>query len=581
MRWSHPVSITSIAAAVWLIASVVLTFIAGEFTGGITLVVGSIVVYFILAFTLRTDSAHDFYVAGRSIPAFVNGAATGAAWMSAASYISLAGVIALLGYDAMPFIIGWTLGFTLMAFTIAPFVRKSNTYTIPELLEKRAGGWGPVRSLAVIIIFLMYITYLTAQYVGIGVIFSRFLGLPATIAVFIGVFGSLAYIWISGWKGITWIQFLQFFVMITMYSAPVFVAAYYLEILPLPHLLYGDLIDQIQVKEASFGLPLWTEPFTKTVGGGRGPVNWMFFALVLMLGTMGLPHILIRFYTVKSVNTARLSVGWALLCISLLYTTATVYATIARHHFSNLWGEPIREVMNTPWIEKWSPTGLIKIVDRNSDGILQPHELIFHSDIVVVGMPDMFGMFWLIAPFVAVGGLAAALSTADGLLLTMSTAVARDVYSRFVNPRATDASEIAIIRILFIVVGFIGASLAYLALSDPKFAAYVVLLVGWAFVIAASTFTPVIILSIFWKRLNRYGMLAGMIAGLLISLPYIVMVGILKMPPIEFIGNSIGTISWGILGFLGNIIIAIIMSSLTKKEGIDVDRFVDSMRLPD
>lgn len=581
MNVKHPVNATLIAAIVWIILSVILVYTAGEFIGSMVLVIGSILVYLVLALALHSQSSHDFYVAGRDIPAFVNGAATGADWMSAASYLSMAGAIALMGYDAMPFIIGWTLGYTLMSFTIAPFVRKSKTYTVPELLEKRAGGWGPVRSVAVVMIFVMSLTYLTAQLVGVGVVFSRFLGLPATISVFLGVFGALAYAWTSGWKSITWVQFLQYFVMITMYCTPVFIAAYYLGLLPLPHVMYGDLIDQIQAREAAFNVPLWTEPFVRTVGGGKGPINWIFFALVLMLGTMGLPHILVRFYTVRTVQAARVSVGWALFFIGLLYTTATIYAAIARNSFSELWGKPISEVMATGWIQKWLPTGLVKVADKNADGILQPAEMVFHGDIVVVGMPDMFGMFWLIAPLVAVGGLAAALSTADGLLLAMSTGMTRDVYKRFINPRATEQTELTLVRILLVVIGFVGATMAYFALKDPAFAVYVVLLVGWAFVFAQATFTPIIMLGIFWKRLNRYGMLAGMIVGLIISLPYIIAVGIMKKPPIVFLGDPMGTISWGIFAFFGNAIVAVIVSLMTKPEGPEVEDFVNRMRLPD
>ena len=241
--------------------------------GSLIIVVGSIFIYLVLAVTLRSTSVAHFYVAGREIPAIVNGAATGADWMSAASYLSMAGAIALMGYDALPFVIGWTLGYTLMAFTIAPFVRKSKTYTVPELLEKRAGGWGPVRTTAVIMVFVMSLTYLTAQLVGVGVVFSRFLGLPATVSVFIGVFGALAYAWTSGWRSITWVQFLQYFVMIIMYCTPVFIAAYFLGLLPFPHLQYGNLIQEIEMREMAFNLPLMTEPFVRAIGGGKGPIN--------------------------------------------------------------------------------------------------------------------------------------------------------------------------------------------------------------------------------------------------------------------------------------------------------------------
>lgn len=582
MKLSMPVKATGLAIIVWIIASLLMTAIAGEYYGGIVMTIGSILVYLVLALALRSPSAHDFYVAGRDIPAFVNGAATAADWMSAASYLSMAGAIALMGYDAMPFIIGWTLGYTLMSFTIAPFVRKSKTYTVPELLEKRAGGWGPVRWVAVIMIFIMSLTYLTAQLVGVGVVFSRFLGLPATVSVFLGVFGALAYAWTSGWKSITWVQFLQYWVMISMYCLPVFIAGYFLYLwAPLPQFAYGDLIARIETREAAFGLPAWTEPFVRTVGGGKGPVNWIMFALVLMLGTMGLPHILVRFYTVRTVSAARVSVGWALTFIGLLYVTATVYAAIARDTFSALWGKPISEVMNTPWIQKWLPTGLVRIGDKNADGVLQPAELVFHGDIVVVGMPDMFGMVWFIAPLVAVGGLAAALSTADGLLLAMSTGITRDIYKRFINPKATEAGELLIVRILLVVIGFVGAVMAYFALKDPGFAVYVVLLVGWAFVFAACSFTPLIMLGIFWKRLNRYGMLWGMIVGMTVALPYVVLVGVVKLPPLTLFGDKISTIGWGLVAFFANAITAIVVSLLTKPEGPEVEKFVDSMRLPD
>jgi len=303
--------------------------------------------------------------------------------------------------------------------------------------------------------------------------------------------------------------------------------------------------------------------------------------LTLMLGTMGLPHILIRFYTVKDVKAARFSVGWALVFIGLLYVTASVYAAIARYSFSNLWGKPIQEVLNTPWVQKWLPTGLITIRDANNDGILQPGELRFSGDIVVVGMPDMFGMAWFIAPLVAVGGLAAALSTADGLLLAMTTALTRDVYKRFINPRVTETGDVTFARILLVVLAFVAGLLGYQALSDPTFSAYVALLVGWAFVFAASTFTPAVILGVFWKRLNRYGIVAGMIAGMAVALPYVLAVGVYNVPPIEIAGQKIGTIAWGVVGFFTNLVVSIVVSLLTRPESKEVEEFVDKMRLPE
>ncbi len=573
---------TLISAIIVVILAAIAYPVGGEFLTSLVLIIGSILVYLVLAITLHSKSAADFYVAGRQISPFVNGAATAADWMSAASFLSMAGIIALLGYDALPYIIGWTLGYTLLAFTIAPFVRKSGTYTVPELIETLSGHWPPARVIAVIMVFITSLTYLTAQLVGVGVVFSRFLGIPATAAVFVGVFGSLAYAWTSGWRSITWVQFLQYWILITMYLLPVFIAGYYLGLLPIPHFEYGKVITEIQsVEVAQKVTPLWSEPLARAFGGGKGLLNWVLSALVLMLGTMGLPHILVRFYTVPTIHGARVSVGWALLFIGILYTTASIYAAIARFSFSRLWGKPVEVVMNTPWIQKWLPTGLVKVADANKDGIIQAAEMTFHSDIVVVGMPDMFGMLWLISPLVAVGGLAAALSTADGLLLAMSTAVSRDIYKRFIRPDITESGEIWFVRVTLVVIATIGGILGFLALKDPGFAKYVALIVGWAFVFAQSSFTPVILLGVFWKRLNRYGIVTGMIVGMATAIPYVLAVGVGGVKPLTIGTQQIGTIAWGTVAFFANIITAIIVSLLTRPEGKEREEFIKMLRLPE
>ncbi|MEM4776112.1 MAG: VC_2705 family sodium/solute symporter [Pyrobaculum sp.] len=557
-------------------------FTLDPYLTSLIIVVGSLFIYFFVALSLRRASVDAFYVAERRVPPIVNGAATAADWMSAASFLSMAGVVALLGFDAIPFIIGWTLGYTLMAFTVAPYVRRSETYTIPEFVEARSGGWGVARLVAVVMLFIISFTYLTAQLTGIGVVFGRFLGIEAAIGAFIGVIGTVMYSWTSGWKSITWIQAMQYVFMITMYWVPVMIAAYVLGLFkPLPQLAYGPLVEEIQTRESEFGLRQWTEPFARAFAAGTGQLNWIMGAVTLMLGTMGLPHILIRFYTVPSMRAARYSVGWALLFIGLLYVTAPVYAAIARYSISGLWGRPISEVMELEWVKKWLPTGLIRINDRNNDGILQPGELTFHGDIVVVGMPDMFGMHWIIAPLVAMGGLAAAISTADGLLLSMSTAVTRDIYKRFINPRVSEKGEVWMARIMLWVIAAFAAALAYLALKDPTYSQYVALMVAWAFVFAASTFTPAVILGIFWSRLNRYGIVAGMIAGMAVALPYVLSVGVLGMPPIEVFGQKIGTTAWGVVGFIVNLIVSIVVSLVTRPEGKEVREFLQKIRTPE
>lgn len=546
------------------------------------MVIGSILMYIAIAYVARGTTAHAMYVAERRIPPVVNGAATAADWMSAASFLSMAGAIALLGYDGLPYIIGWTLGYTIHAFFIAPYVRKSHTWTVPDLVETRAGGYGPARVIAVIMLFITSLTYLTAQLVGAGVVFSRFLGIPAQVGVFGALFGMGIYAASGGWKSITWTQFAQYIVLIVAYLGTAFLVASLVGIWkPLPWFGYGEVIQALQAREAQFGLTPWTTPFAKPLGGASGQLNWILSALLLMLGTIGLPHILMRSYTTPTASAARLSVGWALFFIGLLYCTAPMYAALARYAFSGLWGKPIAEVQAVPWVSKFLPTGLIKIADANGDGILQPTELSFHGDIVVIGMPDMWNLAWWIAPFVAVGGLAAALSTADGLLMVMVTGITRDIYHRFINPNVSEETEVRMTRVLVMVLSVAASFLAFLAIQDPRFALYVALLVGWAFVFAAASFTPAVVLGTFWKRLNRYGIVWGMVAGMGTALPYVLAVGVFQAPPWTLFGQPIGTIGWGVVAFFVNLVVSVVVSLLTQPEGEAVMRFVDRMRLPE
>jgi len=546
------------------------------------MVIGSILMYIAIAYVARGTTADAMYVAERRIPPVVNGAATAADWMSAASFLSMAGAIALLGYDGLPYIIGWTLGYTIHAFFIAPYVRKSHTWTVPDLVETRAGGYGPARVIAVIMLFITSLTYLTAQLVGAGVVFSRFLGIPAQIGVFGALFGMGIYAASGGWKSITWTQFAQYIVLIVAYLGAALIVASIVGIWkPLPWFGYGELIQALQAREAQAGLPAWTTPFAKPLGGAAGQLNWILSALLLMLGTIGLPHILMRSYTTPTASAARLSVGWALVFIGLLYCTAPMYAAMARYAFSGLWGKPIAEVQNVPWVAKFLPTGLVKINDANGDGILQAAEFTFHGDIVVIGMPDMWNLAWWVAPFVAVGGLAAALSTADGLLMVMATGITRDIYRRFINPRASERDEIRLARVLVILLSLLASFLAYLAIKNPRFAFYVALLVAWAFVFAASSFTPAVILGTFWKRLNRYGIVWGMVAGMATALPYVLAVGVFGAKPISIAGHAIGTIAWGMVSFAVNLVVSVVVSLATQPEGEPVMRFVERMRLPE
>jgi len=548
-------------------------------------VFGSLFLYFFIALIMRTRDVGEFYVAGRSIGAITIGSSIASNWMSGASFVSMAGVIALLGFDGLPYIIGWTLGYCIAAFMIAPFIRKSATYTVPEFIEVRACYWSIARLIGVIMLFIVSFTYLVAQLVATGVIVGRFLGLPAILGAIIASVIVVAFAGSGGWKSVVWVNVVQYWILIVAYWCAFIGASYVAGIFnPWPHLGYGELMAQLEAKETLFNLRTFTEPFVRVFGGGTGQANWLLSALCLMLGTVGLPHVLSQFYLVKDVRTARYGVGWGLTFIALLYITAPVYAVLARSAFSGAWGMPIDQVMDLSWVQKWLPTGLIKVMDINGDGLLQPIELTFHSDIVVVGMPDMFGLPWFFTTVVAIGGLAAALSTANGLIMVMAVGATRDIYKRFINPNASEQREIWIGRAMLILLSVLSSIFGAKALDDPSFSTYVALLVGWAFVFAAASFTPVIILGIFWKDLNKYGMVAGMVSGIITALPYVLGVRLYGMPPITVLGSKIGTIAWGTVAFMVNTIASIMISLATGGRKVttpEVLKFIDALKSPE
>ncbi len=575
-------------AAVFIVYALVVVSIAlsGQvFAAAAVAVFGSVVIYVAVAWIMRARTTEAFYVAGRGVGAIPIGSSIASNWMSGASFVSMAGAIALLGFDGLPYIIGWTLGYCIAAFMIAPFIRKSGTYTVPEFIETRAANWSIARLIAVLMLFIVSFTYLTAQLVATGVIIGRFLGIPAVVGAFLGSIFVVMFAGTGGWRSVVWVQVTQYWVLIICYWVAFLLAAWAAGIFkPWPHFGYGELLTHLESREVSFGLKAFTEPFARSFAGGTGLINWILGAIVLMLGTVGLPHVLSQFYLVRDVKTARYGVGWGLTFIGLLYLTAPVYAILARYAFSGVWGMPISEAQQVGWIQKWLPTGLIKLKDLNMDGILQPNELIFHKDIVVIGMPDMWALPWFIAVIVAIGGLAAALSTANGLLMVMTIGVTRDIYKRFVNPNVTEEKEVWIARgmllLLAVIAGFVGAR----AIADPTFSKYVALLVGWAFVFATASFTPSVILGIFWKGLNRYGIIAGMVVGMAIALVYVAGVGLFGMQPIVIAGNKIGTIAWGIVPFFANLITAVIVSIATgaeKQNPPETIRFVDEMKIPE
>lgn len=574
-----------IFSIIYALIVVGLASIGNMFVASGVAVFGSLFLYLFIAYIMRTRDVGEFYVAGRSIGAIPIGSSIASNWMSGASFVSMAGAIALLGFDGLPYIIGWTLGYCIAAFMIAPFIRKSGTYTVPEFIEVRACYWSIARLMGVIMLFIVSFTYLVAQLVATGVIVGRFLGLPAILGAIVASLIVVAFAGSGGWKSIVWVNVAQYWILIVAYWSAFIAASFVAGIFhPWPHIGYGELLIQLEAKETLFNLKTFTEPFVRVFGGGTGQTNWILSALCLMLGTVGLPHVLSQFYLVKDVRTARYGVGWGLTFIALLYITAPVYAVLARSAFSGAWGMPVDQVINSSWIQKWLPTGLIKVVDLNGDGLLQPPELSFHNDIVVVGMPDMFGLPWFFATIVAIGGLAAALSTANGLIMVMAVGATRDIYKRFINPNTSERREIWIGRAMLVGLSVVSSIFGARALEDPTFSTYVALLVGWAFVFAAASFTPIVILGIFWKGLNKYGIIAGMICGMTTALPYVLGVGLYGVAPLMIFGSKIGTIAWGTIAFLINAMTAITVSLVTGGRKIntpEVLKFIDALKHPE
>jgi cation/acetate symporter len=544
----------------------------------------------ILNFTRRLE---EYYVAGRRVPAIFNGMATGADWMSAASLISMAGTLWLLGYDALAYIMGWTGGYVLLALLFAPYIRKFGQYTIPDFVATRYGERARLaRFVAAICAIIVSLAYVTAQVTGVGIIMSRFFGLDYRIGVFVGLAGVLVCSFLGGMKSITWTQVAQYIILIVAYLIPVTFLSAKLTGVPFPQLMYGKALSEITQLEQAMKLPSYIQPFKQALSNASAitafkqigitppePITvkdwvgtpWQFLALTLclMAGTVGLPHILIRYYTVPSPKEARISVGWSLFFIWLLYVTAPAYAAFSRWEvLQNVVGQPINALPE--WTANWIRTGLLKITDANNDGILQFSELSINGDIVVLATPEIAGLPFTIAALVAAGGLAAALSTADGLLLVISTAVAHDIYAKIINPNAPYGRRFLLSRLMILISAVIAALLAI-----PQFA-LIVQLVAWAFSLAASTFFPVILLGIFWKRANANGAIAGMIGGLVACFVY--MIWNYVDPRFNVLGLS--HLSAGIFGMAANFLLTIVLSLLTAPSPKYIQDMVDQLRIP-
>jgi cation/acetate symporter len=544
----------------------------------------SFALYIGVAVWARARSTGDFYVANASVRPVVNGMATAADWMSAASFISMAGLVAFMGRDGSVYLMGWTGGYVLLALLLAPYLRKFGKYTVPDFVGDRYSSQ-VARVVAVICALFVSFTYVAGQMRGVGIVFSRFLGVDIDLGVVIGMGIVFFYAVLGGMKGITYTQVAQYCVLIFAYMVPAIFISLLLTGTAIPQLGFGStvadgsgvfLLDRLDGLTDELG-------FGRYTAGQRPTLDLFLMTLALMVGTAGLPHVIVRFYTVPKVRHARSSAGWALVFIALLYTTAPAVAAFARTNLLvTLSDKPYQDVPQ--WFKNWEATGLIRFDDRNGDGTIQhtgpgsavPNELFIDRDIIVLANPEIAGLPDWVVGLVAAGGLAAALSTAAGLLLVISTSVAHDLLKKTLRPSITEKEELRAARIA---AGFAVIAAGHFGINPPGFVAEVVAL---AFGLAAASFFPAILLGIFTKRMNRYGAVAGMVAGLGFTVLYIFYFKFLH-PELNSPGNwwlGISPEGIGAVGMLLNFAVALPVAALTPPPPLEVQQLVEDIRVP-
>lgn len=530
---------------------------------GYLIVFGIVIVFMAIAVYNRATEAAEFYVAGRRIPAFWNGMAVAADWMSAASFISMAGALYALGYDGLAYIMGWTGGYVLLALLIAPYLRKFGKFTVPDFIAERYES-NFARFVALVIAIIISFTYMVAQVAGVGIIMGRLFGVPFELGIAIGMVVIIATTVIGGMKSITWTQVAQYIVLITAYLLPVSLLAMQWFGIPLPQFLYGKILQWVTDLETQHGIsPHYIEPYAKfTIA------QFIALMFVLMAGTAALPHVLMRFFTTPSVRDARWSAGWALFFIAILYLTAPAYAAFSRYVIlKDVVGRPIDQL--PAWAQKWAETGLFNVIDKNGDGIIQWAELNIHRDIIVLATPEIAGLSLLVGYFVMAGGLAAALSTADGLLLVIAAAISNDLYAKMINPSASEKKVVMLGKMAVAITGIIGGFVAAMKIG------FIVQIVAWAFSLATASFFPALVFGIFWKRLNRQGAIAGMVVGLLVTILYIYLN---KTSGFSILG--IQHTASGVFGLIANLIVAYIVTMITPPPSEKVQKLVEEIRYP-
>ena len=509
-------------------------------TIGILFVAFTVGIYAFIGWLSRTVQVDAYYVAGRTVPTVFNGMATAADWMSGASFVAMAGGIYFGGYTYMAFLVGWTGGYILVSSLLAPYLRKFGCYTVPDFIGTRYGG-NVARFCAVVVLTLASFTYVTAQINATGTIAARALHIPFELGVWVGLVSILLCSMLGGMRAVTWTQVAQYIVLITAYLIPIFWISNRGGYGLFPHLMLGEEVARLGELEAQFGLvknaaadiaaagvpgglKSISLPHSGVPEGGMAAWKFISLALCMMVGTASLPHILMRYFTTPSVKAARKSVAWSLFFIFLLYSSAPMLATLSKLALmdpnlpTGIIGKSISEVQSIAWVQNWSAVKQVFIADFNGDGILQLNEWFMRGDVVVLATPEVAGLPFVISGLVFAGGMAAAMSTADGLVLAISNALSHDIYYKIVNPKADTAKRLIVARVLLVLIGAAGAYIASFRLTS------ILGSVAWAFDFAMSGLFFPLVLGVWWKRATRQGAIAGIMAGILSGWAYLLWV---------------------------------------------------------
>ena len=555
---------------------------------GIAFVAFTVGIYAVIGYLSRTLQLDAYYVAGRQVPTVFNGMATAADWMSGASFVAMAGGIYFKGYGYMALLVGWTGGYVLVASLLAPYLRKFGCYTVPDFIGTRYGG-NAARLSAVLVLTVASFTYVTAQINATGTIASVALDIPFEVAVYVGLAGILICSMLGGMRAVTWTQVAQYIVLIIAYLLPVFWISNKMGAGIFPHLMLADEVARIAELESQFGLgtikntaaDLATVPkglagITKAHSSVNG-TNWGFISLAvcMMAGTASLPHVMMRYFTTPSVKTARRSVAWSLFFIFLLYSTAPMLATLSKLSLidptlsTGIIGRSIADVQALDWYQNWNQAKLMFVSDFNGNGTLELNEFFMGGKAVVLATPEIAGLPYVISGLVAAGGMAAAMSTADGLVLAIANALSHDLYYKIIDPKAETAKRLIVARVLLVIIGFAGATIAAMKIQG------ILGSVIWAFDFAMSGLFFPLVLGVWWKRANSQGAVAGMLLGLLSGTAYLIWV---RNGGAGFWGVT--QLTFGIVGSAVSLVSMVVVTLMTPAPDAKTMAMVDEVRIP-